>query len=85
MTQARRKLISLEDTPYYHCIARCVRRAFLCGSDPYSGQSFEHRRQWVLDRLCFLSDVFSIKICAYAILSNHYHAILFVDCEQAKA
>ena len=42
---------SLQDTPYYHVVSRCVRRAFLCGEDPHSGQSYEHRRQWVVDKL----------------------------------
>jgi REP element-mobilizing transposase RayT len=85
MTRARKTLVSLEATPYYHCISRCVRRAWLCGEDPYIGQSFEHRRQWVLDRLRQLSEIFAIDICAYAILSNHYHIVLHVDSDKAKS
>ncbi len=56
MTRTCESLISLEATPYCHCISRCVRRAWLCGEDPYTGHSFEHHRQWVLDRLQELID-----------------------------
>ena len=79
MTQARRNLISLSDTPYYHCVNRCVRRAFLCGEDRHSGRSYEHRKQWVVDKIKELSSLFAIDICAFAILSNHYHIVMHVD------
>jgi hypothetical protein len=79
MTIARKQIISLEDTPFYHVVSRCVRRSFLCGFDKYSNTDFEHRRQWIVDRVKFLSLVFNINICSYAIMSNHYHLVLKVN------
>jgi len=81
MTIARKYLIDPESTLYYHIISRCVRRAFLCGLDRFSGQSFEHRRVWVIERLQLLSKLFSIDVCAYAIMSNHFHLVLKVNPE----
>jgi len=85
MTRPRATQVSLADTPYYHCVARCVRRAFLCGFDEFSGQNYEHRREWIVTKLKSLSTIFSIDICAYAVMSNHYHVILHVDADQAAA
>ncbi len=85
MAIARKQQVSLIDTHYYHCISRCVRRAFLCGEDKLTGQSYEHRRGWVEDKLLTLSQTFAIDVCAYAVMSNHTHIVLHVDVEQAKA
>jgi len=85
MTRARNEQVCLDETPYYHCICRCVRRAYLCGDDKVSGQNFDHRRQWLVDKIHQLSSMFAVDICAYAIMSNHYHLVLKVDKEQALA
>ncbi len=73
MTLARKYLIAPEDTPYYHVMSRCVRRVFLCDIDKYSGNNYEHRRGLIVERVKFLASIFNLDVCAYAIMSNHYH------------
>ena len=43
-TYARRQIVVEDTVGVYHCIARCVRRAFLCGIDPYTGRDYSHRK-----------------------------------------
>jgi REP element-mobilizing transposase RayT len=63
-------------------VGQALRRAFLCGVDHYSGQSYEHRRQWIVDRIRLLSSLFAIDVCAYAVMNNHYHLVLKLCPEQ---
>ncbi|WAJ72278.1 transposase [Catenovulum adriaticum] len=84
MAKPRSSLISLSDTPYYHCIARCVRRGYLCGFDKLTQKNFDHRKLWLIERIKFLASVFCIDVAAYAIMSNHYHLVLRVNTDKAK-
>ncbi|WP_196138290.1 transposase [Aliikangiella sp. G2MR2-5] len=85
MTRARESIIDLESTPYYHCISRCVRRAFLCGEDHFSGKNYEHRRDWIVERIAYQVESFAIEVASYAVMSNHYHLVLRVDVEKTRS
>ncbi|MEO7935461.1 MAG: transposase [Dokdonella sp.] len=79
MTTARSLLVDSESPGYYHCVSRWVRRAWLCGIDPYDGKSYEHRREWVEGRLLELAEIFAVGIYAYAVMSNHVHVVVRID------
>jgi REP element-mobilizing transposase RayT len=84
MTRARSELVDLDVTSYYHCMARCVRRAFLFGDDFATGQNYDHRKVWIVERLKLLASIFAIDVCAYAILSNHIHLVLRVMAQHVE-
>ena len=78
MTMARKLLVDPGVTPFYHCISRCVRRAFLCGD------GFEYRKRWIEERLQALAGIFAIDVCGFAIMDNHLHVLLRLDPARAR-
>ena len=84
MTVPRGEIYDATEVGVYHCISRCVRRAFLCGFDKLTGRSFEHRRFWVRERLSLLVQVFAIELIAYALMSNHVHSLIRNRPDTAK-
>ena len=84
MTYARSEVVSKDEVSVYHCVSRCVRRAFLCGKDTASNCSYEHRREWIRKRLSTLCDIFSIEVISYAVMSNHLHSLIKVRPDLSK-
>ena len=84
MATARSAIFNPAISGYYHCVTRCVRRAFLCGQDSKSGTSYEHRRDWIKSRLAFLLEVFAIDCFAYAVMNNHLHLVIKNTPESAS-
>jgi hypothetical protein len=75
-TYARRQIVVEDTVAVYHCIARCVRRAFLCGIDPYTGRDYSHRKEWILDRMRELAGLFAIEEGFLPIQVEHYVMLL---------
>ena len=72
----RREVLSEGEIQVVHCVNRCVRRGFLCGVDELTGKNYEHRRQWMRNRLEFLAGIFGVDVLGFLVMSNHLHVIL---------
>lgn len=66
MTYARSILVPPGSPGTHHCVSRCVRRAWLCGEDRHSRRTYEHRRQWVEDRIAELTGIFAVAVWGWA-------------------
>ena len=81
---ARGQIVVADEVGVYHCIAQCVRRAFLCGVDPYTGRDYSHRKGWILDRLRGLAGLFAVEVSGYCVMSNHLHLVLRIRPDIAE-
>ncbi|MDP6375803.1 MAG: hypothetical protein QGI81_12340, partial [Pseudomonadales bacterium] len=79
MTTARKHLIDPNVPLFYHLVSGCVRHSFLCGFDKVSGNNYDHRKEWLIERIHHLAQFFAVQIYAYTIMSNHFHLALYYD------
>src|SRR5271156_759491 len=73
---SRKTIVADDEVGVYHCCNRCVRRAFLCGSDALTGNDYNHRKEWIHEQLQHLASIFAVDVCGYAVMSNHLHVIV---------
>lgn len=85
MATPRSQLIDPAHPMHYHLVSRCVRRSRLCGRDPRSNRDYEHRKRWLKERLFQLAKCFAVAIDAYAIMSNHFHLVVYFDPQASYA
>lgn len=84
MTRPRRQLLPENTQLHAHCVHRCVRRAFLCGEDAYTGNNFDHRKAWIEQRIALLAKTFAVSIHAWAVMSNHVHLVVTIHPATAQ-
>lgn len=84
MATPRSLLVDNQTPLLYHLVSRCVRRAWLCGTDPDTARNYDHRKDWLEKRLQQLVRCFAVELFGYAIMSNHFHLIVRYDPTAAQ-
>ncbi len=77
MTMPRAHLVDPSVTRWYHCITRCVRRAFLLSEGPLN------RQEWIELRLEELASIFAVAVGGFSIMDNHLHVLVRLDPDVA--
>ena len=49
------------------------------------GEGFEHRKQWIEDRLQTLSGCFAVSVCGFAVMDNHLHVLVRLDADTVNS
>jgi hypothetical protein len=78
MTIARPHLIDPSVTRWYHCVSRCVRRAFSLGEGP------DDRKKWLEKRLEELAEIFAMAVGGFSVMDNHLHVLVRLDSDVAN-
>ena len=76
MTMARSQLVDVSVTRWYHCISRCVRRAFLLAEAPLENNDTRFdRKEWIELRLKELADIFAVAVGGFSVMDNHLNPV----------
>jgi hypothetical protein len=64
MAIARAQLVDVALTRWYHCVTRCVRRAFLLGEGDHN------RQEWIENRLEELAGIFAVAVGGFSVIQT---------------
>jgi hypothetical protein len=77
MTISRAHLIDPSLTRWYHCVTRCMRRAYLLGEQEHN------RKEWIENRLEELAGCFAVAVGGFSVMNNHLNVLLRLDPDVA--
>ena len=62
---ARVEVFSPDEVAIVHVMNRVVRRCFLLGDDPVTGNNYDHRKIWIEEQLQRLAAFFGIDLLCF--------------------